>query len=468
MVFDLKKFGGNIAVISETDVRTYDQLSEAANEIADAVGERCLVFLFCTNSMPSIAGYVGFLNRGIVPLMLDSDLNAELVSNLLKLYRPKYLWLPARLSDGYAECKEIFRLQDYVLLDMQEADPFDLNDGLALLMTTSGSTGSPKFVRQSYENIVANTKSIVEYLRIDEWERAITNLPMSYVFGLSIINTHLYVGASVVATDKTMFQKEFWQLLKDHEVTSLSGVPYTFSMLQRLRFFRMQLPALKTITQAGGKLDPELHLQFAEYASKVGKKFYVMYGAAEATARMGYLPAEDSLRKCGSMGMAIPGGRFELIDNDGRLIDGADVIGELIYYGDNVSWGYAEGGADLIKGDERGKRLETGDLAKRDDEGYYTIVGRKKRFLKMFGKRINLQEVEHLIRNKFGIAEVACAGVDDKMYVFVVDDDRLDEIAAYSSRTINVHPTALKVKFIDEIPKNASGKVLYNELERYY
>ncbi len=198
---------------------------------------------------------------------------------------------------------------------------------------------------------------------------------MSYVYGLSVINTHIFSGASIVVTDKTLFQKEFWQLMKDFEVTNFNGVPYTFEMLMRLRFLRMKLPALKIITQAGGKLDPELHLKFAEYAAQNDKKFFVMYGAAEATARMGYLPAEKSLDKIGSMGIAIPGGRFELAD------------GELIYYGDNVSLGYAECGEDLSKDDERHGKLITGDLAKVDDEGFYTIIGRKKRFLKMFGSK---------------------------------------------------------------------------------
>ncbi len=456
MIFDLGKFAGNTALIAENETLTYEDLKIRAEEISGAAGGRCLIFLFCTNTVASVAGYVGFMNRGIVPLMIDADLDLDLVKNLLELYRPKFLWLPENLRENYSAYEKIYEQGGYNLL-ATNAETFALNEKLALLMTTSGSTGSPKFVRQSYENISANTKSIVEYLRLGENERSITNLPMNYVYGLSIINTHLHSGGSIVLTEKTLFQKEFWQALKNNFVTNLNGVPYTFEMLQRLRFFRMDLPNLKFITQAGGKLDPETHLKFAEYAAKTGKKFFVMYGAAEATARMGYLPAEKSLEKIGCMGVAIPGGRFELTGD-----------GELIYYGENVSLGYAESGADLILGDERNKRLETGDLAKIDADGYYTIVGRKKRFLKMFGKRVNLQEVEHLVRQKFNLSEVAAAGVDDKMFVFVTAENLRDEILNYLSKKINVHPSALKIKFIAEIPKNASGKIIYSELENFY
>ena len=463
-MFDLKKYDSNIALITETDTISYCELADLSKKIGNAINERCLVFLFSKNSVAAVAGYIGFMNRKIVPMMIDSELNLELAKNLIEIYRPKFLWLPKNMRGDYPDLDEIFQLEDYVLLFTREKKPFDLNEKLALLMTTSGSTGSPKFVRQSYENIFSNTKSIITYLKIDEKFRAITNLPLNYVYGLSVLNTHIFSGASVVLTEKTLFQKEFWQLMREMEVTNFNGVPYTFEMLERLRFFRMNLPALEIITQAGGKLDPKLHYKFANYAENKDKKFFVMYGAAEATARMGYLPFEKSLEKCGCMGIAIPGGRFELVDNEGKIITSPNTIGELVYYGDNVSLGYAESGKDLILGDERNKRLETGDLAKFDEEGYYTIVGRKKRFLKMFGKRINLQEVEHIIKQHFNITEIACNGVDDKISVFLTDERFSKEIVSYISQKLNLHPSAFSVKLVEIIPKNSSGKIIYNEL----
>ena len=460
-MFDLN-FENKIALITETSEVSYSELKKISKKIGDAVGRRCLVFLLATNSVESIAGYIGFLNKKIVPVMIDAELNITAVKNLLKIYRPEFIFLPKTLQENFS-FDAALELENYILLSTGEKNSFALNDELALLMTTSGSTGSPKFVRQSYKNISANTKAIVEYLQIDENERAITNLPMSYVYGLSVINTHIFSGASIVVTEKTLFQKEFWQLVKEKNVTNFNGVPYTFEMLMRLRFFRMKLPALKKITQAGGKLDPELHLKFAEFAAQNDKKFFVMYGASEATARMGYLPPEKSLQKIGSMGLAIPGGRFELVDENGNLISKVDEVGELIYYGENVCLGYAEVGDDLIKGDERHCRLETGDLAKVDAEGFYTVVGRKKRFLKIFGKRINLQEVEHIIRQEFEI-EVAAAGKDDQMQIFITDEKFVEKIVPFLSEKLNLHPSAFKVKLIETIPKNSSGKIVYSAL----
>ena len=446
-------FGDSAALITEDKIISYNQLADLSSSIGDAINKRCHIFLLATNSPDSIAGYIACLNKKVVPIMIDAELDISAMKNLAEIYRPDFLFLPKTLREFFSNCEEIFSTENYLLLATGDKNFYSLNDELALLMTTSGSTGSPKFVRQSYKNILSNTKSIIEYLELDKNSRAITNLPMSYVYGLSVINTHIFSGASIVVTDKTLFQKEFWQLMKDFEVTNFNGVPYTFEMLMRLRFLRMELPALKIITQAGGKLDPELHLKFAEYAAQNDKKFFVMYGAAEATARMGYLPAEKSLDKIGSMGIAIPGGRFELAD------------GELIYYGDNVSLGYAECGEDLSKDDERHGKLITGDLAKVDDEGFYTIIGRKKRFLKMFGKRVNLQEVEHIIRQKFNLADIAASGVDDNMKIFITEKNLSKEIAPYLSEKLNLHPAAFKIIVVDEIPKNSAGKVIYSELQ---
>ena len=336
------------------------------------------------------------------------------------------------------------------------------------MLTTSGSTGSPKFVRQSYKNVLANAQSIVQYLELNEGEKAITTLPMNYTYGLSIINSHLLVGATILVTDKGLMQKEFWSFFKNEGATSFGGVPYTYEMLDRLRFYRMQLPSLRYMTQAGGKLIPELHAKFAEYAAVNDKRFIVMYGQCEATARMGYLPAEKAVEKCGSMGIAIPGGQFKLIDVDGNEIIEALTTGELVYKGDNVTLGYAECGEDLIKGDERGGILQTGDMAQFDQDGYFYIVGRKKRFLKIYGNRVNLDEIDRLIKGKFDGIDCASAGVDDHMYIFVTDETLTEKVREFVVYKTKLNPAAFKTVVIDEIPKNDAGKTLYKELTKYY
>ena len=458
----------NTAVIDDKGSRLkYSELHNVCEDLWSAIGHRCLVFVLCENSIGSLIGYVSSINNRIVPVMLSANLDKNLLDNLLETYCPAYIWAPSSKRELFPNNEVVYSTYDYVLIKTSYDRDYPLHDDLALLLTTSGSTGSPKFVRQSYENIRANTDSIVEYLNLDYTERPITTLPMNYTYGLSIINTHLDVGATILLTDKGLMQKEFWKFFKEQKATSFGGVPYTYEILDKLRMERMDLPSLKTMTQAGGKLTPELHEKFARYAEANGKQFVVMYGQCEATARMGYLPADMAVKKKGSMGIAIPGGKFHLIDVNGETIDTPHTTGELVYEGPNVTMGYAECGEDLIKGDERNGILVTGDMAEFDEDRYYYIVGRKKRFLKIYGNRVNLDETDRLIKGRFGI-DVACAGVDDHMYIFLTDEKYSDEVKEYITGCTKLNPAAFKVLVVDEIPKNDSGKTLYKELAKYY
>lgn len=470
MMWQLSENKNKLAVIDESGGQyTYDELFEAGKKLIGHVKNgRCLVFILCTNEVGSLLGYITFLNHRIVPVLVDANLSRDLLNSLILTYKPDYLWLPEAIIGDFVAFDSIYTTHSFALVKTPFNKEFRLHDDLALLLTTSGSTGSPKLVRQSYANIKANTESIIEYLQIDASERPITTLPMSYTYGLSIINTHLYAGASIILTQKTLMQKEFWQQFKDFSATSFGGVPYVYEMLDKLRFYRMPLPSLRTMTQAGGKLSPELHKKFAGYAKDNGKKFVVMYGQTEATARMSYLPHEKSLEKYGSMGIAIPGGKFTLIDDYGEKIVETEKVGELVYEGPNVTLGYAETGADLEKGDERRGRLITGDMAKRDADGYYYIVGRKKRFLKIFGSRINLDETERLVKSFYTEHECVCAGVDDKMYVFITDASIQESVKAFLSEKTGFNSSAFKIMVINAIPRNDAGKIQYKDLAEYY
>lgn len=468
MMFNFKKYAENIAVIEESGKTTsYAALNRFCDELAEQIVPRSLVFNLCHNRLGSLIGYVSALQHRNVPLMLDAHIDRVLLHNFLNIYKPDYLWVPAE-NEAEFSGREVYRNWDYVLIKTENEHIYPLHDDLALLLTTSGSTGSPKFVRQSYRNIEANTASIVEYLHLDAKERAITSLPMNYTFGLSVINSHLEAGAALILTDRTLMQREFWQQLDEFGATSLSGVPYTFEMLDKLRFYRRDLPKLHTLTQAGGKLQPELHRKFADYAAQNGKNFVVMYGQTEATARMSYLPPEKSLEKVGSMGIAIPGGKFSLIDAAGNEINEPEVVGELVYTGDNVTLGYAACGEDLSKGDERNGRLETGDMAKFDKDGYFYVVGRKKRFLKIFGNRVNLDETERLIKGSFDNFDCVCAGRDDAMYIFITDENSARDVRNFVAEKSHLNFSAFHVKYLAQIPRNEVGKAIYAELDKYY
>lgn len=467
-IWNLEEHKDKAALIDELGCQmTYEVLNNEAHVLAEKVGHRCLVFSLCRNEIGSVLGYTAFMNNGIVPVMVNSHLEEDLLVSLFKTYQPEFLWVPEDQRDQFPGMISEYGAYNYVLLKTKFQRKFPLYEELGLLITTSGSTGSPKLVRQSYTNVLDNARSIVKYLRLDNTERPITTLPMNYVYGLSIINSHFLVGATLLLTDKGITQKEFWSFFKEQGATSFGGVPYTYEMLDRLRFYRMKLPSLRTMTQAGGKLVPELHERFAKYAQEQGRNFVIMYGAAEATARMGYLPPDKAVEKRGSMGIPIPGGLFHLIGADGQEIKEPLTTGELVYEGKNVTLGYAECGDDLIRGDERHGRLETGDMAQFDKDGFYYIVGRKKRFLKIYGNRVNLDEVDRLIKGEYEI-EVASSGVDDHMYIFVTDEKYAESVREFVIGKTKLNPTAFKVIVIDEIPKNDSGKTLYKELTKYY
>lgn len=462
----LERFGERTALITETGEHiAYNALLARADEIAGAAGSRCLAFLMCRNCADAAAGYVGFLRRGIVPVLLAENLDTSMLEGLLESYRPAYFYLPSEKAPDLPGVTA-WRGESYTLLHLPYEQDYKLPEELALLLTTSGSTGSPKLVRQSRKNISANAASIADYLDLNASERPITTLPMHYTYGLSIINSHLLAGAAVLLTNRSMVEKEFWEFFRQEQASSFGGVPYTYEILRRLSFFDMELPSLRTMTQAGGKLAPKLHREFAEYAAQTGRSFIVMYGQTEATARMGYLPAEDALRKCGSMGIAIPGGRFRLMEDKDVEITEPDRTGELVYEGENVTMGYAACRAGLAKGDERGGVLFTGDMAMRDADGYYYITGRKKRFLKLFGMRVNMDEIERLLKAEYEGVQAACAGEDDHMRIFLAGADEAfcRQAELWIAAKTGLHPSGLRVFPIDVIPKNSAGKTLYQKL----
>lgn len=464
MMFVNAAYNYNVAVISDSGQQlSYSDLHAQASQLFSNIRKRTLVFCLCKNVVESLVGYVAFINNRVVPLMLDATMEFDLLSRLLEAYTPEYIWLPTERSGELNAFQSVYEFQDYTLLRSNVAHSVPLHNSLALLLTTSGSTGSPKLVRLSYENVLANAQSIAEYLSIDDKERPITTLPMHYSFGLSVINSHLLRGATILLTNRSLMEKEFWQFLKNEKATSLSGVPYTYEMLKRLRFFRMDFPSLTTLTQAGGKLSVELNKEFVEYCVASNKRFIVMYGQTEATARMSYVPFERAIEKLGSIGVAIPGGEFSLVDDAGCAINDVDTQGELVYRGANVSLGYAECGDDLAKGDENLGVLHTGDLAKRDSDGFYSIVGRKKRFIKLFGNRVNLDETERLLKPM--VSECACVGTDDRMVVYITEQGRELEVKQFISTKTGLNHTAFDVRFCPSIPKNSSGKTLYANLE---
>ncbi len=458
---NIDRFEGNVAVIDPSaGVVSYGEMLARADAIAAAVSGRPLVLVACANTLDCLVGYVGLSRAGIPMQCVHHGIRSEHLAAIVGHFRPSYVYAPRGAFEG----KEVSVAGAYALVSTGWAADFPIHDALGLLLTTSGTTGSRKFVRLSAANLASNALSIAEYLGIAPDHRAITTMPMSYSYGLSIVNSHLARGASLVLTEDAVIKPDFWRLIRDHDVTTFGGVPFIYETLKKLRFDRMDSPSLRTLTQAGGRLHPDLAREFIDLCAARGMEYIVMYGQTEATARISYLPWTHARAKCGTIGVAIPGGSLSIMDDRGQEIDSVRTPGELVYRGPNVSLGYAEGWADLARGDENCGVLFTGDIAVRDEDGFFSIVGRKKRFLKIFGNRVNLDEIEQILKGAGFNA--ACTGDDDRLVVHVAGGVDPAAVEAALRGNLAIPPRALQVAAIAAIPTSESGKVDYAALEK--
>lgn len=458
---DLKQQNA-IAVIDDSGGSlSFGELNDFSNQFYSQINKRTLFFLLSDNVVGALAGYVASLSKEIVPLVLSCHTDRELLNKLFDIYKPEYVWLPTNLADDFS-FEPIFSKFDFTLLKTGFST-FSLYSDLSFLLPTSGSTGSPKLVRHNYSNVNENAKNVAKLFDISQEDNAIAVLPMHYTMGLSVVTSHLYAGATVLLMKGNLTDRNFWSFIKENKGTSFTGVPYSFEILSKLRFFRMDLPDLKIITQGGGKLNADLFKAYAEFAESSGKKFIATYGQTEGTARMAYLPAKLALRKIGSIGQAIPNGELSLIDSDGNIITEVGVDGEMVYRGPNVTLGYALSGEDLSKGDENNGILKTGDIARIDDDGCFYIVGRVSRFLKLYGFRISLDELEQMIKAKYDL-DCVCTGDDEKMNVFITIESKTSEISKFIIEKTGLFHKAFEVQFILEIPRNEYGKVIFKNI----
>lgn len=435
---DLASFGDRPAILTDTLVLSYRELSERVDELAVRLGtERRLVALAAANDVDSLVAYLAALVGGHPLILLPEDKPAALDS-LIAAYDPDVV---VRSGSGRT-----------VLEERRPGTRHELHPDLALLLSTSGSTGSPKLVRLSHANLQSNAESIAEYLEISPQDRAATTLPMSYCYGLSVINSHLLRGAGLVLTKLSVVDPCFWELFRNRGATAFAAVPYTFELLERVGFAEMELPGLRYVTQAGGRLAPESVRRYAELGRRNGWDLFVMYGQTEATARMAYLPPELAATVPGAVGVAVPGGSFRI-----DPVPGLE-HGELVYTGPNVMLGYAETPADLALG-RTVTELRTGDLARKHPAGVYEVVGRRSRFVKIVGLRVDLGQVERLLAD-LG-AQAAAAGSDDGVVVAVEGDHDTRLLGKVLAQGMGLPRAALELHAVEQLPRLATGKLDY-------
>ena len=464
MLLGIEKHRANqqAVVDSEGQEVTYGDLCAFVTELQSAVSQHSLCFVMPDNDAGGAAWtYATMATHTLVPLLLNAKTDTDLLRRLYDTYRPTYVC--CRTETVLSQPAELVMERYGYSLYKTTHTPCVLYQNLSHLLPTSGSTGSPKLVRHSYENVEASARNIATFFELTPATRPLLVLPLYYTMGLSVLLSHFAVGATLLITSLAMTDRKFWNFIKEQRATSFTGVPYSYEILNMMRFFRMDLPDLSLLTQGGGKMSPALNLRFAEYCRDTGKRWIATYGQSEGTARMAWLPAEYAISKVGSIGMAVPNGELSLVDMDGNLITEADVQGEMCYRGRNVTMGYARKREDLQLGDERNGYMKTGDLAYRDKYGCYYIVGRMGRFLKLYGMRIGLDECEQIIKAKYPV-ECACTGTDEKMYVYITDAAIADGVKDELVAKTKLVATAFEIRVIPAIPKNEAGKILYSKL----
>jgi acyl-coenzyme A synthetase/AMP-(fatty) acid ligase len=419
----------------------------------DLLAGKKLVFLYLNNSLASIRLYIRLLDTNHALVLLNPELNFGMKEELENTYCPQAIFdsSESKRENGY----EAFFFEGYrYWISNKSIQDLTIHPEIKLLLSTSGTTGSAKFVKLSEANLIANAQSIASYLPISLQDVAPLNLAVFYSYGLSVLHANCLKAGTIVCTTKDVMQRGFWEDLSRLGYTSLAGVPFVYEMLMRIGVTKKEYPSIRYFTQAGGKLADHLIEEFANYCRRQQKQFYVMYGQTEATARMSYLHPDNTLEKLGSIGKAIPNGRFE-IDN---------ATSELVYYGPNIFGGYAQRLQDLTAYVQP-NQLRTGDLARIDEEGFYFITGRAKRFIKLFGIRTNLDEIEGLLKNHFRHTQFACTGNDEKLVIaFDTQQCPEQEVKVFLKENLHIHPTVIQIISMSDLPKTSNGKVDYTSI----
>ena len=450
MFFDFERFGEKIALVEGDEHSwTYLNFAQACDNFAKRLPDRkSLVLIRADNSALTLIAFMGSMRAGHVVAMADWQ-NSTLIE---------------RLNTSYS-CDFIYDPKTDQLESRQSSDAMDLHTSLALVLSTSGSTGSSKTVRISRSSLKANSTSIAEYMKIKETDIALLTLPLHYCYGLSVATSHLLKGAQLVMGNIELTNPNLEALLRQQRVTTFPCVPYSIDILEMRKFRDWNLPDLRYITQAGGALSPKLVQTYANWAVKTEREFFVMYGATEATSRMSYMCARDALNDPSAIGQAIPQGRFSIIDEEGEFIDTPDLPGELVYEGPNIMLGYAETREDLALGREI-NALRTGDIAVQTQEKLYRIVGRLNRFAKLYGKRLNLQDVENKLRNFGYITSI----VSNDHTLFIAVEGQVEEIEIQSilSQSFDVLAQHVVIEQYSTLPLLSSGKPDYASLKERF
>lgn len=461
-----EKDNSKLAIIDDQGVNLkYKEVVDFLNKRVSEVPPRSLVFALSRNNTEFLLGLLFMLNSDIVPLVLSSDINAELLEKLDVEYQPGFYFCPNEFNIEGSRIN-VKGLNNYTFVRTSNTIT-NINPKIELLLSTSGSTGSPKLVKFKKGNMEWNAQNVAKAFNWSSEERQISSLPLNYVMGLNSTLSTLSAGGTVLLTDKNIMDKDFWNFIRNNKGTNFTGVPFSYDLLLRLHIERMDLPFLKTFAQGGGKLSEKSFKNFAYLAREKNLQFYATYGATETSARCSILYPKDTLTKVQSIGKPMPDVEMILLDNNNSIVTEPFIQGELIIKGNNVTMGYARKKDDLDLPDQFNGEYKTGDIAYFDNDGYFYIVGRRVRFIKLLGNRIGLDDCEKILSDHFK-EEFVCIGMDDKLLVLTTSDTESSTIIKLLSDKLKLRSSLFSVFKRLEFPRSENGKILYSKLISEY
>ena len=440
--FDIfKSYADNPCLCEPSNKVTYKELGKIVEELIDACSTFRSAVLVFEQNIYCVAFYLACLISKKLVILLDPHSTQSDVIHIADVFNVSLIAGHSEIESScfshiYSKCEFNIYHTGYKITACPHPE-------LAILVNTSGSTSAPKFVKLSYDNLICNTKQITRYLPINSDSFAGPPPPFSYVYGLSVLNTHLAMGGQIALCNDSVISKEYWNFVLSLDVTNINGVPYYYEVINKLNFYANLKKKLKFLTQAGGRMSDLVRERLI--SEFINSQIFIMYGQSEATARISYLPYNKIREKCGSVGIAVDGGKLSVDQN------------EIIYEGNNIYRGYAYSANDLTKLEDIGK-LHTGDLGYLDDEGYLYITGRKSRFIKLPGKRLSLDDCERQLTN-YGY-ECAIVQIDDKMKIYVVGNCSKKEV----SQILGLSSIYFDLFYVQELTRTINGKIHYAKL----
>jgi len=458
----------NIAVVDENNFQlTYAQILEEINKIKKKVKQRSLILILSDNSIGFLISYIFCILKNHVAIILDPKTSEKNKLKIFKSFQPNFVFLNKENINIFKKvCKTKYFFFNQCLMANNERIKNKINNDLCLLLPTSGSMSSVKFVKLSKTNIKFNTESIIKYLKINKKDISITNLPAGYSYMLSIINSHFQAGGSIIISKYSVVEKKFWQIIEKNKITSFNGVPYTYEIINRIGLDKLKIKSLKYFTQAGGKIEKKLLIKIINFCKKNKIKFFSMYGQTEASPRISYLDPKYSKKKLGSVGKAIPGNNIYLTDESDKKITKPYSVGEIICKGKNIFMGYSKNYKDLNKKNEQNFKLKTGDLGYFDCEGFLYITGRKNKIVKIFGNRIDIEVLENQMNDKG--YNIKCLSDDKKIFIFVEKKYKKKTLIETISKISNLHKDSFELVKLKYFPRTSNNKISYNELNKKY